>query len=192
MQRMFNLSKWQVLRKGEALQFVNPRPRNVRIEVNAPTASRLYIVTEDGDLQFLARVEGRDTIEFGTDGAFDLTTEDDEVAVYTADGDDISMRVIAPVIFTKIANRRPRNPELEAIAARMAENMERRLAHTAAEFERKLAEGRSVGTPVAPAPAVPEPAASEPESDGDGKPSDSQTPAASGGSEPDGGSPDAG
>lgn len=135
MQRMFNLNKWALLREEQALAFSNPRARNVRLEVNAPVKTALHVVTADGEVQFLALVEGRDTLEFGVSGKFSLTVEGADVWVYTADGDDISAKVVEPKIFTKIVERRRRNPELEQIAALMQRNMERRLEQQSAELE---------------------------------------------------------
>lgn len=135
MQRLFNIDKWQNLKEGDALAFSNPRPRNVRVEVNAPTKSSLYYVDPEGEVIFLALVEGRDTIEFGSTGAFQLTVEGAPVMVYTADGADISMKPVSHGSFTKIVERRRRNPELEQIAALMQRNMERRLEQQSAELE---------------------------------------------------------
>lgn len=156
MQRMFNLDKWERLKEGEGLEFSNPRPRNVRLEVNAPVRTALYVVDPEGEVHFLALVEGRDTVEWGSSGAFQLTVEGADVMVYTADGADIAQRVIAPVIFTKIAERRRRNPELEYIAHQMQLNMERRLEQQAGELEqlfiRRAALAAAQSVPVASGP----------------------------------------
>ena len=152
MQRLFNLDKWTALAEGSSLAFVNPRPRTVRLEVNAPVKSALYVADADGEVRFLALVEGRDTIEFNSTGSFNLTVEGADVHVYTADGDDISAVVLAPRIFTKIAERRRRNPELERIAALMQANMERRLAIQANELRAELARREAA---LAQKPAAP-------------------------------------
>lgn len=138
MQRIFNIDKWTRLSEGQGLEFSNPRPRNVRVEVNAPSKAAIYCIDGDGEAHFLALVEGRDTIEFGSTGAFTLSVEGPDVMIYTADGADISSVVVAPVVFTKIIERRRRNPELEHIAAVMARNMERRLEQQADEIRRQF------------------------------------------------------
>lgn len=167
MQRMFNLDKWTRLDKGKGLEFTNPRPRNVRLEVNSPVKAALHVIDEHGEDHFLALVEGRETVEFGTTGAFSLTS-DAECNVYTADGADISSVVVEPVILTKIAERRARNPELEYLQRVMYENMERRIAATEADFARRLVAERGTGSgstasPVETPPAAPQDSTRDPE-----------------------------
>lgn len=138
MLRMFNLNKWSRLEEGEGMQFHNPRPRQVRLDVNSPDRAVLYVLQKhperDTSVDFLCKVDGREVVEFTSSGAFELTCEGGPVMVYTVDGEDISFGNLAPVIFTKIAERRKRSPELEYIAAMMSRNMERRLAQQADEF----------------------------------------------------------
>jgi len=137
MQRMYNLDKWSTLSGGDGLVFVNPKPRTVRLEVKSIEKSPLFVVEPDtGLVHFLALVEGRDTLEFSSNGAFQLTTQEGHVVdVYTADGDDVSMKVVDPQSFTKVVERRARNPELEIIASTMMRNMERRFEQQAYELE---------------------------------------------------------
>lgn len=141
MQRMFNLDKWQTIGDGSAIHFAAERPRAVRLELNAEGVSLLYVLrkplegSEDAEsARFLARVEGRDTVEFVTDGPYSLVCEGAPCAVYTVDGERWSHKEVSPVVFTKIAQRRHRAPELEAIQRHMYVNMERRLAQQADEF----------------------------------------------------------
>ena len=47
MQRIFNLSKWQELVSGQAVYFDNPKPRVVRLEVNAANDGNLYVIWRD-------------------------------------------------------------------------------------------------------------------------------------------------
>ena len=155
MQRMFNLDKWERLRMGEALDFTNDRPRTVTIEVNAPEKTALYVVQDGGEVFFLALVEGRDTLEFSSSGAFQLTVEGSDCMIYTADGDDISMQAVDDVSFTKIVERRRRNPELEAIAATMSRNLERRMEQQAHEFATLFARRAEALAPVPAPPGVP-------------------------------------
>lgn len=152
MQRMYNLDKWTRLDEGEALSFDNPRPRNVRLEVNAPQETALYVADGSGEVHFLALVKGRDTLEFGSSGAFQLTVEGSGLMVYTADGADISHEELGAVSFTKVVERRRRNPELEQLAYMMQQNMERRLAQSEREIEFRLSRG---GSPSAVVDAPP-------------------------------------
>jgi hypothetical protein len=127
--------------EGQVLTFENPEPRRVRLEVNSSAETALFYCPADGEVQFLALVHGRDTLEFYVDGAFAVTVESDSnpVNIYTSDGDDISIEIPDAVILTKIAERRRRNPEMEQMALLMQRNMDRRIAQQHAEFERLLA-----------------------------------------------------
>lgn len=157
MQRMFNLSKWMQLEEGTGMAFPGLRPREVRLEVNAPDEVRLFALEENalnGEPRFLALVKGRDTIGFYTAGRFSLVVEGGSCSIYTADGDDISFVNLEPVVFTRIAARRKRNPELEYIAALMQRNLEKRLEAQSHELQR-LFEGREKARAALPqAPVV--------------------------------------
>lgn len=165
-QRIYNLAKWGFLREGEAIAFLNPRRRVVVLEVNAPGPVCLYVMQDPedkranpelvtdreagrtkGDLerspeaeaQFLAFVPGgRETLEFGVDGAFELISEGGSCYVYTADSQDVATRVVAPLIYTRIANRRQRNPHLEMIEYQMRLSQERFRAQLEMEVERRI------------------------------------------------------
>lgn len=174
MQKMYNLNKWSRLDEGSGMQFHNERPRVVRLDVNSPDRAVLYVLQrgEDGEtgLEFLARVEGRDVVEFVSSGPFELTCEGGPVAVYTIDGEDISFRELAPVIFTKIVERRKRSPELEYIAAMMSKNMERRLAQQANEFRGLFERSEAARAKVAANPNDVADVRKVPEPDHEGKP----------------------
>lgn len=117
-------------------------------------------VPEQGDSSqsgpfFLAAVEaGRDTIEFHVNGKVSLTVTGAGIMVYTADSDDISSVVLDPVIFTKIASRRRRNPELEYIAFQMQRNIERRMEQQNAQLQRLLERGLEVRQVLKPPEGV--------------------------------------
>lgn len=138
MQRMFNLSKWAELGEGQSIWFPSTRPRVVRMDVNAPGDARLYVVQEGGEPAFLARVVGRDVLEFFVEGAFGLVTEGSTVNVYTIDGDNWAYEDPDPIVFTRVTERRPRNLELEYITMMMSQNVEKRLASQAREMERRF------------------------------------------------------
>lgn len=92
----------------------------------------------DGVVTFLALCKGRDRLEFAVDGAFDLVAVGSGAYVYSVDGLQIASHVVAPVIFTRIANRRQRNPHLEMIEYQMRTNVERRMQQMAEESERRI------------------------------------------------------
>lgn len=156
---MFNLRKWATLTEGSALSYAAARPRVVKFEVNAPGEVMLHLRYPDGAFQqvpnenglgtqvveiippgamyFLATVKGRETLETFVDANFELVGEGGTCFLYTADGDDVSSVVLDPVIFTKIAERRARNPEIEAIERRMYLNQQLRLDQQMADMERR-------------------------------------------------------
>lgn len=163
-QRVFNLAKWRFMRDGSAMTFSNTKRRTVILDVNAPDEVRFYVVQDPEavrnnperlsdqeagressgddaddkqDLTFVGLVKGRDRLEFAVDGAFDLVVEGGGAYVYSADGQDIATRIVAPLIFTRIANRRARNPHLELIQYQMRLNMERMQDQLAEELERR-------------------------------------------------------
>lgn len=154
MQRMFNLRKWTEVREGSALSFHSERARIVKFELNSPGEVLLHIrypnaimrsddaghsfeLVPAGATFFLGLVKGREALETFVEGQFDLLVEGGTVYVFTADGDDVHAVVVEPVIFTRIAERRARNPELEAIERRMYLNQERRLAAQMEDMDRR-------------------------------------------------------
>lgn len=134
MQRIFNVDKWTSIEVGQVLEFPVERPRLVRLEVNAPDVALLYLLDASGTAMFLARVCGRDTVEFISPGAFSLSVTDGACSVYTVDGTVGHRTVEAPQSFTTIVERRKRNPELDAMMRMMNQNIERRLAQQADEL----------------------------------------------------------
>lgn len=139
MQRIFNITKWSRIPSGQAMKFAGDKPRKIVLEVNAPVASELVYIDHDGSSHFLARVLGRDTVEFYTPGAFGLAASGSDVWIYTADGDGITFEATDPASFTVVRERRERNYELEVIAAKLSENMNRRMEQQAHELARILA-----------------------------------------------------
>lgn len=108
-----------------------PGEGDPKSEQSAPSLDDGRVVT------FLALVKGRDRVEFFSDGAFELIAEGGSVYVYTADSTDIALRVVAPVIFTRIANRKQRNPHLEMMEYQMRMNQQRMQNELLGEMERR-------------------------------------------------------
>lgn len=145
MQRMFNLSKWRVVTEGEMIRFESSHPRTVRLEVNSPDRAKLLLHEEERDPCFLAVVNGRDAIEFSADGTFEITVTGSDVYFYTAEGDDWSVEPVDGRTFTRIVERRSRNPEMELMMHMAMTNMERRLDQQAAELERRFERRAATG-----------------------------------------------
>lgn len=139
MQRIFNFSDWQTLKPDVrwTLGGEESQPRVIRLEVNAEDKCKLY-VEEDGVENFLALVEGRDEIQFSTEGVCHLSVSGGLVNIKTAELADWSVEAVDDTTFTTIVERRMRNPELELMMHLQQQNMEKRLAAQQAEFDRRL------------------------------------------------------
>lgn len=175
MQRLHNINKWRHLVEGNAYSFANTRKRNVRLEVNAPLEVCLTVIDDQGESFFLALVKGRDTVEFVSTGKIAIAVEGGDIWLYTEDSDDISSVVIDPVKFTRIAERRQRNPELEFIAAQMNRNMQRNLEKQAFEIEQRFARRLAAGAVQSPSNGDVARNRREPASADDGGPSGSSS-----------------
>lgn len=193
--KLNSLARWRLYR-GEAFTLHGrDGERRIRLHVNCERETAFYRVHGD-DEQLLAVVPaGVETIEFSAGGDVSiiaLPRDDGQVWYQTADVEPTYSTVVDPVIFTKIANRRHRNPELEEMMYRMQLNVERRLAAQAEEFEAALerrrqeeehgrptetlvsdAPGTAAGSGVeevrASEPAAPEPGETSGGSDGGGQ-----------------------
>lgn len=140
-----SLDRWMLLAGDKALVLSGKSgggERRVRIAFNVGEHTRAYVSDAGGEERLLAVLQpGLETVEFTAPGVLHITTdasEGAEVWVQTAETEPTFVEVIDPVIFTRIANRRHRNPELEEMMYRMQLNVERRLAAQKDEFEAAL------------------------------------------------------
>ena len=139
MQRLHNVDKWFQVEAGKAVNFgASTEPRHVRLDVNSEGVSYLYYADGDGVTRYLARVEGRDVIEFRSTGEFSITVEGSDVWMYTIDGEDLSFKIPDARKLTKLIERRPRDPALELMEYQMRRNMDERMRAIADEMERRL------------------------------------------------------
>ena len=164
--KLNSLARWSALAPEQAIVFAGSdvAERRVRIDFNLEAATSFFIVDNDGVEGFLCALpQGQETIEFNALGTFRVYAENGSGVVHyvSADLEPTFSEIVDPVIFTKIANRRHRNPELEEMMFRMNQNLERRLAQQADEFEaaferRRMEEenGRSAETVVSDAPGT--------------------------------------
>ncbi len=163
--KLNSLSRWQVLAGDRAISFdgSDVAERRVRINFNCEAVTSFY-VEQDGRERFLCTLPpGLETVEFNFAGSFRVFAEDGSGAVLyqSADLEPTFSEIVDPVIFTRIANRRHRNPELEEIMYRMQANIERRLAQQAHELEaaferrrKELENGRPAEIVVSDAPGA--------------------------------------
>lgn len=161
--KLNSLSRWSALAPEQAIVFAGSdvAERRVRIDFNLEAVTSFFIRVDDEERFLCTLREGQETIEFNAAGTFRVYAEKGSgvVQYVSADLEPTFSEIVDPVIFTKIANRRHRNPELEEMMFRMNQNLERRLAQQADEFEaalqrRRMEEenGRSAETVVSDAP----------------------------------------
>lgn len=184
MLRIRDLTKWLRLNGGSKLDFAAGKPRLIRLEVNAPTETRLDLIDEHGEVFFLALVKGRDTVEFETAGAFSLASDADEVYVYTAEAEIVHSIVEAPESFTRIMQgRRTRNPEMEALIHQMNRNFERQLEKQARVYGDIIERSAHPRAQVAPPSSTPASVDGKPTPDGNAGPSTEPAPGATDGNQ---------
>lgn len=133
-----DLGRWQALGEGASIRFEADKMRRFRLEVNTPNRTRFYLVNGT-DVTFLASVDGYEVIQFIAPEVFEITSDGAEALIYTTEFEQTSVEIPDAVIFTKIAERRARNPELEYMMSKVQENMDRRLAVATRDFEQRTA-----------------------------------------------------
>lgn len=149
-QKIFNLDKWVHVEEGSTLHFLRDKPRHVAIDVNCPGDACFYVLYDapppkEGEEQpegtaeqwFLGLARGRDRFEFAVKGDFKLYVEEGDAWIASSDGEYVHGIVDDPVIFTKIANRRARNPHLEMMQFMMQQNQNRFMEQMNAEMDRR-------------------------------------------------------
>ncbi|MGB3645285.1 MAG: hypothetical protein WBA15_12475 [Mesorhizobium sp.] len=153
--KLDSLSRWRALEAGSVLTLPGGKvERRIRLQVNSPGRAALYVVGDGGEMSFLAAPDGRDVVEFSAAGDVRLTTTAQDVFCHVAELEPTSFVVEDAETYTKVMQRRSRNPELEQMMFLMNLNMDRRLAAQAAQFEERLkANGTAihVGAPAEPA-----------------------------------------
>lgn len=173
-QRIFDVKKWTRLEEGQVLGFKSERPRVLRLDVNSPGDSELFYIDAAGEVVFLALVRGRDTVEFVTDGPFSLSVSGNDCMVYTQDGDETVHTALDSPSFTRIVERRARNPEFEAMQWAMMENINRRLDKQKEDLERVYRRREAARDAQLAAAADAGRSVDEPAPSGDEGPSDPQ------------------
>lgn len=143
--KLDSLSRWSRLDKGAVLTLPGVADRRIRLNVNSPGRVSLFIVNDDGEPIFLACPEGRDVVEFAAPGDVRITTEDEDVFVYTAENEPTFSIIENAEVFTQIAQRAARNPDMEHMLYLQQVNMERRFAALAADMESKVHDAYEAG-----------------------------------------------
>lgn len=157
--KLNSLDRWKELPPGQSINFdhgVEGQERRIRLHLNLADQTAFYVENKDGPRFLCVAGPGLETVEFSAFGKIAVMAEDasDSVHYQTAEDEPTFAVVVDPVIFTKIANRRHRNPELEEMMFRMNQNMERRLAQQAGEIEAAFARRQKEATDGRPAERV--------------------------------------
>lgn len=138
--KLGSLDRWSELPVGKSISFVRGPFRRVRVQFNARVPCALDIVDPAGEVRFLAAIPaGLSTVEFGYGGEFGIIsdapcplyyqTAEDEPTCVCGDGES----------FTNIVARPARNMELERMMFLQEQNMRKREARLAAEYNDRLA-----------------------------------------------------
>jgi hypothetical protein len=157
--KLNNLDRWTRLPADKAIGFAGGADRRVRVHFNVDAPTALRTLQEDGEDRFLTVIPvGLSTLEFYYGGAFSVYPSDaNEVWYQTAEDEPTFFENLDPVIFTKIMQRRARNPELERMFRLMRRNEDARFARLSSEMDARLQEAVAAAS-AAPAPVVPSPA----------------------------------
>ena len=97
-------------------------------------------------MRFLAAPVGREVVEFAAGGDVRITTDAEDVSVYTAENEPTFTVVESPEIFTQIANRQASNPDVEHMLYLQQVNIERRMAILTEEMESRIGQAYDAGT----------------------------------------------
>lgn len=136
--KLNSLARWATLPSKNAIVFEGSEVDETRHRIlfNLEAVTALFIGDAEGE-RFLCTIgPGQETVEFNIAGPFKVYAEDGSgvVQYQCADLEPTHVEVADPVIFTRIAQRRRRNPEMEEMMYRMQLNMERRFAKQADEI----------------------------------------------------------
>lgn len=167
MQNLADITKWELVPQGVALEFLGRNPRPVTLHFNAGGKAAVYIhLASEETPRLLALVEGRDTVTFATDGAFSVMNKTPDVDLYvlTRDGSKVHRVNLDAEAFTTLHQPRAKDENLERILEKMNRSANIRAAQERAvmqaAYEKALADERSKHSSATPAPA-PQPATGE-------------------------------
>lgn len=112
-----NIGKYEVFPAGTALQLIAHEKRKVRLVVNCEAETRFDVV-QDGNVIFLARVQGHQPIEFIVEGPCAVQpTSEGEVWLATDEGSHIVYETDEPSFVTLDFTASPQLTEFERMQA---------------------------------------------------------------------------
>lgn len=139
--RLFDLARWVGVEAGEqVLLGVEGSPvRTVQLTVQAPEGCRAMIADQDGSAVVVAIPAGEQRIQFAARGQASLEFSA-PVSYFSDDGLVVEVKASPDAYsFTKIANRKARNYEMELMQFKAEMNMRARMEHLEREYEERIA-----------------------------------------------------
>lgn len=160
--KLNSIARWLALDPKTGISFDGDpdAERLYRIEFNCEAVTTFYLVQGKNEQLLVTLQPGIETVEFYLAGDFTIVSDGGVVLFWCADYEPAFVEVIDPEIFTQIATRQRRNPELEEMMYRAQLNMERRFAAQEEEIEamrRRSQELENVVNAVKAKPAGTEP-----------------------------------
>lgn len=120
------LTRWvEVTDKG--IKFPHDEPRKIRLEVLAEKEESLYVKDGKDEPFYIGTFHGYDVVQFNVRGPCSIQATGAGVKVFTPEFQSHVIEIPDAVSFTRMVERRVRNPELERIELKMRQNMEHRL-----------------------------------------------------------------
>lgn len=116
---------WTPAEVEEQIMFEAVRERVVKMDVRVESPTNLYVVWNEGEVQFLCHVDAMESIEFNAPGAFSLFAEAARMYVRTADSTYVFFENTDEEIFTKMHDRRPIAPEILEMQKVVHRNMQK-------------------------------------------------------------------
>lgn len=111
----------------KGIQFPEESGRSIRLDVLAEKPVSLYLKVGKDTPAFIGHFHGYDVVKFTVDGPCFLQADGPGCKIFTTEFQSEVIDLPDAVSFTRVIERKVRNPELERIELKMRENMERRL-----------------------------------------------------------------
>lgn len=134
MKDLTDIGKFVPVKEKEGIELLLEKHRVVVLELNTAGPCQLVLqrATKDGkgSMQFLANVDGRETVKFTADGPCIVWPDADgaEVRYYTSELTSSHVAVPDAETYTRLADLKPKNTEVQRMMALALRNQERRFA----------------------------------------------------------------
>lgn len=152
--KLSNLAAWRVVNPGDGILLPGGK-RRVRIAFNTPAQTEITVLHAN-KAYLLGVVTGFDEFEFGVDEAVEVHLDSDKPCYWRTDDGDQTATQPSTDTFTKMMERKERNPELEYMMYMAEVNANKRaeqmIASVTAMAERTLRENGVAATRGTPQP----------------------------------------